>query len=156
MDMRMPVMDGYEATRRIKATEAGRDTPVIAVTASAFRDSEAEIFQTGVSAYVRKPFQGAEIFDILGKCLGLEYVYAAEPDQAADRSETAALSSKPSATLPGELRGAMREAVAAGDMARLAELIEKAHAIDPAAATALRALAERYDYEKLDELLSDG
>jgi CheY-like chemotaxis protein len=61
MDMRMPVMDGYEATRRIKALEAGRDTPVFAVTAGAFKDSEQEVLATGVSAYLRKPFQAEEV-----------------------------------------------------------------------------------------------
>ena len=66
MDMRMPVMDGYEATRRIKTTEAGRDTPVIAVTASAFKDSMEEILGTGVSAYLLKPFQPGELYKILG------------------------------------------------------------------------------------------
>jgi hypothetical protein len=50
----------------------------------------------------------------------------------------------------------MREAVAEGNVARLAELIGQAQTIDPAAATALHALAEQYDYERLDELLSDG
>ncbi len=156
MDMRMPVMDGYEATRRIKASEAGRDTPVIAVTASAFRDSEQEVHRTGVSAYVRKPFRAAEIFDALGRCLGLEYVYAPEPDKAPARSETPAISPESVAALPATLRDAMREAVAAGDMECLAGLIGQAQAMDPAAATALRALAGRYDYERLDNLLSDG
>jgi hypothetical protein len=60
------------------------------------------------------------------------------------------------AALPAELRRAMREAVAAGDMARLGELIGNAQTIAPAAATALRILAERYDYGRLDELLANG
>jgi PAS domain S-box-containing protein len=156
MDMRMPVMDGYEATRRIKASEAGRDTPVIAVTASAFRESEAEILQTGVSAYLRKPFKVEELYDILGRCLSLEYAYAAEPAMAPARSNADAASPESVAALPAELRRTMRESVAAGDMVRFAELIGKAQTIDPAAATALRGLAERYDYGKLDELLANG
>ncbi|MEX2598211.1 MAG: PAS domain S-box protein, partial [Dehalococcoidia bacterium] len=65
MDMRMPVLDGYEATRRIKATKKGRATPVIAVTASAFEDAEKEVWATGVDAYVRKPFRSEEIFAAL-------------------------------------------------------------------------------------------
>jgi len=145
MDMRMPVMDGYEATRRIKASEAGRKIPVIAVTASAFRDSEVEILQTGVSAYLRKPFKTEEIFDVLGRCLKLEYVYAAELSTAAARSGATEFSPESTAALPAELRRTMREAVEAGDMARFAELTGQAQTIDPPAARALRTLAERYD-----------
>lgn len=156
MDMRMPVMDGYEATRRIKASEAGRDTPVIAVTASAFRESEAEILQTGVTAYLRKPFKAEELYDVLGRCLSLEYAYAAESDKTAVRSNADAVSPESATALPPEIRQAMRDAVAAGDMARLGELIEHAQAIDPAASTALRSLADRYDYGRLDELLANG
>jgi PAS domain S-box-containing protein len=155
MDMRMPIMDGYEATRRIKATEAGRDTPVVAVTASAFRESEEEIHQTGASAYLRKPFQTTEVFEILGKCLGLEYVYAAEPATDAAQAQASELSQDSVAALPSELRASMSEAVSAGDMTLFAELIGQAQSIDPAVSVALRTLSERYDYGKLRELLAD-
>jgi signal transduction histidine kinase/CheY-like chemotaxis protein len=74
MDMRMPVMDGYEATRRIKTLEAGRDRPVIAVTASAFKDAKEEVLATGVSAYLRKPFRPEELYGALEACLDLHFV----------------------------------------------------------------------------------
>ncbi len=45
MDLRMPVMDGYEATKRIKATEKGKDIPIIALTASAFEGKESLLKQ---------------------------------------------------------------------------------------------------------------
>lgn len=156
MDMRMAGMDGYEATRRIKASEAGRNAPVIAVTASAFRESEAEIRQTGVSAYLRKPFRAAEIFEILGRCLDLRYVYADEPEKTREPAKASALTPESVAALPAELRRAMQEAVAEGDMALLAELLGQARTIDAAVAAGLHALAERYDYGKLDELLANG
>jgi CheY-like chemotaxis protein len=152
MDMRMPVMDGYEATRRIKATEAGRDTPVIAVTASAFKDSEEEVLATGVSAYLRKPFRSEELYEALRECLGLHYVYAEEPVRDALRSKRPVLTPESLSALPGDRVQAMGRAVEQGDMARLRELIDGVETLDPATAAGLRALAEAYDYEALGKL----
>ena len=149
MDMRMPVMDGYEATRRIKATVAGRDIPVIAVTASAFRDTEDKIRATGVSAYLRKPFRATELFEVLGQCLGLRYVHVDVPTRASQR----ALTPQAMSVFPQEMVHAMREAVAEGDMTRLMELIEQVAVWDESAARGLKLLADRYDYATLAELL---
>ena len=76
MDMRMPNMDGYEATRRLKSTEAGRATFVIAITANAFEDSRRQAMASGMDAYLSKPFRPEELFDLLEKTLGLRYVFA--------------------------------------------------------------------------------
>lgn len=73
MDMRMPEMDGYEATRRIKATRRGAETPVIAVTASAFGEDEQRVLEVGVDGFVRKPFRRAELLDALVEAAGAEF-----------------------------------------------------------------------------------
>jgi CheY-like chemotaxis protein len=156
MDMRMPVMDGYEATRRLKSTEAGRDTSVIAITASAFDDSKKLVLSTGVDAYLRKPFRHEELFEALGKSLGLRYVFADETGKTPGHPKPPTLTREALAALPKELVQAMRQAVAEGDMARLAELISQVETLDSTAARALQALADRYDYEKLDEWLEKG
>jgi len=156
MDMRMPGMDGYEATRRIKATDAGRDTPVIAVTASAFKESEEEIRQTGVSAYLRRPFRVEEILEVLGQCLDLRYVYADEPDKTPARSKASGLTPESVAALPADLRRSMRDAVSEGDMAKLAELLGQIRTNNPDVAAGLHALVERYDYGRLNALLANG
>ena len=57
MDMNMPIMDGREATQKIKATPLGEKTPIIAVTASAFEENRIEIIGIGADGFVRKPFQ---------------------------------------------------------------------------------------------------
>ena len=157
MDMRMPVIDGYEATRRIKATKAGRSTPVIAVTASVFEENRADIMATGVDDYIRKPFRMEELFVVLKKCLGLSYVFS---NDTAEISERNTLSSSGLeellATLPHEVIQTMRTTVGEGDMPRLRELIGEAKKIDSVAAQKLLVLADQYDYEKLHELLGEG
>jgi two-component system sensor histidine kinase/response regulator len=74
MDMQMPVMDGYEATRTIKAMEKG-NIPIIAVTASAFQEDTEKALKAGADAYLRKPFKEYEIFECIETCLGVKYVY---------------------------------------------------------------------------------
>ena len=75
MDMRMPVMDGYEATRKIKATTKGQATVIIAVTASALEEDREMILSEGCDGYIRKPFRDTEIFDEFEKHLGIKFLY---------------------------------------------------------------------------------
>ncbi len=83
MDQRMPVMDGLEATRRIRELPEGCDVKIVAVTASAFREQEQEMRDAGIDDYIRKPFDINEIYQSLEKQLGLTWEYAemnSEPD----------------------------------------------------------------------------
>ena len=75
MDMRMPVMDGYEATKYIKSTTKGNATAVIALTASILEEEKAIVLSTGCDDFVRKPFHEQIIFDTLTKHLGVKYIY---------------------------------------------------------------------------------
>jgi signal transduction histidine kinase/CheY-like chemotaxis protein len=75
MDMRMPVMDGCEATKRIKSTTKGQATVIIALTASVWEEEKAVILSAGCDDFVRKPFRKAAIFDLLTKHLGVSYIY---------------------------------------------------------------------------------
>jgi len=79
MDIRMPVMDGMEATRRIKATEAGVRTKIIALTAHALEDERLRILAAGCDDFIRKPYYESEIYEMLAKHLGLRFLYSDEP-----------------------------------------------------------------------------
>jgi CheY-like chemotaxis protein len=153
MDLRMPVMDGYEATRRIKATKTGRATPVIGVTANVFEQSKNRIMDTGVDTYICKPFRQEELFEVLKKVLGLRYLFA---NESAGPIVHQPLTAEALAALPNALIQAMRQAVAAGDMGRLTTLIGDVAKVDLAVASGLQALASRYDYDQLNEWLQQG
>ena len=75
MDMRMPVMDGYEATRRIKSTPRGQGTVIIALTASAFEEERSQVIAAGCDDFVRKPLQAELIFSKMADYLGIKYIY---------------------------------------------------------------------------------
>ncbi|HBF34892.1 TPA: hypothetical protein DDW35_10065 [Candidatus Sumerlaeota bacterium] len=156
MDMRMPIMDGYEATRRLKATEAGRNAPIIAITASAFDDSRKLVLATGVNGYVRKPFRAEELFEALGNCLEVRYVYADEPGKKKERRKVSVLTLELLAALSKESIQSLRNAVADGDAALLKNLIDAVEKEHGDVADGLRTLADQYEYEKLDEWLEKG
>lgn len=153
MDLRMPVMDGYEATRRIKATARGRATPVIAVTARAFEEEKKAVLASGVDGYVRKPFRPEELFEELRKSLGLTFIYA--DGEREKESIAVSLKQEDMAPLPDALLSAMKEAVEDGDTALLEELISRVEQIDARVGKGLLELAGRYDYETLLNLF-DG
>ncbi|WP_052014680.1 PAS domain-containing hybrid sensor histidine kinase/response regulator [Desulfovibrio sp. X2] len=61
MDIQMPVMNGMEATRLIRETEAGRQVPIVAVTAYAMRGDSEAFLQEGMDAYLAKPVDFDEL-----------------------------------------------------------------------------------------------
>ena len=157
MDLRMPVVDGYEAIRRIRASVGGKDARIIAVTASAFEETRQEVLTTGADDFVSKPFRETELFEKIGRLLGVKYVYAEEAVSVAAKPEALeALTSESLANLPGELVRQIRESTINADLDRVLELIQEAATHDARAANGLRSLAERFDYQKLLDLLSTG
>ncbi|HEY9763571.1 MAG TPA: PAS domain S-box protein [Trichocoleus sp.] len=88
MDMRMPEMDGYEATRRIRDLErqsgAAIRCPILAITASAFDDQRHEVFAAGCDDFIHKPFQVSVIFEKMAEYLGVQYLYIDEPSSPTD------------------------------------------------------------------------
>lgn len=75
MDMRMPVMDGYEATKQIKSQLKGQATVIIALTASALEEDRGIILSAGCDDFMRKPFQASVLFEKLAQHLGVRYIY---------------------------------------------------------------------------------
>ncbi len=75
MDLRMPVMDGYEATQRIKQSVKGQGTAIVALTASYIEPESARRLSPGFDGFIRKPFRDTELFDCLTEQLGVRFLY---------------------------------------------------------------------------------
>ncbi len=115
MDMRMPVMDGYEATRRIKS-EFSEPPVVVAITASAFEEDRHRVEAAGCDVFIRKPCGEHEIIGALENTLGLRFVYA---------DDDSATKTAPTAEIPTELRTQLYDAASRADEVAVAALLEQ-------------------------------
>ncbi len=119
MDRRMPVMDGIEATRRIRAMEGGQSVKIVAVTASVFKEQRSELLSAGMDEIVNKPFQPEDIFGCMAKHLGLRFIR-----QTRGKPESQApVSAMSLATLPAGLRSDLWEALMDLDTNRIDKVV---------------------------------
>ena len=72
MDIQLPVLDGYEASRRIKADPELRQIPIIAVTSYALSGDEAKTREAGCDSYIAKPFSPRHLLAKINELLGPE------------------------------------------------------------------------------------
>ncbi len=154
----MPVMDGHEAIRRIRAMAGGGGTKIIAVTASAMDDNRQALMEIGADDFIGKPFREAELFQKIHAHVGVEYVYAEHPTTAA-QEEAAELTPESLAGWPQDLIHPMREAVITADLDQLLAKIQEVEARDPhALPKGCAGLAERAfpEYQKLLDLFGPG
>jgi PAS domain S-box-containing protein len=152
MDFRMPVMDGHEAIRRIRAIDRGPDLKIIAVTASAMDENRQDLMAVGANDFIGKPFRESELFEKIHTHLGLEFVYAEQPAPPTPE-ETTELTRQSLAGWPQNLLDPMREAVITADLDQLLARIQEVEVRDPRIARGLRRLAESFQYQKLLDLL---
>jgi len=156
MDMRMPVMDGYEATRRIKATLQGHATAIIALTASALEEDRKIILSEGCDDYIRKPFREQELLDALEKHLGVRFVYEAVEDdrpRAIDHGARATDAAARMATLPPSIVGDLRQAARLGAVDSIQSSIAQIRALDAGLADLLSAWADRFEHDRILALI---
>jgi PAS domain S-box-containing protein len=85
MDMLMPVLDGYEATRQIK-TRGDRFPKIIALTGSAFEEDRQTALSAGCDDFIRKPFRSDNLFEKMSQQLGIRYRYASTSELSDKRA----------------------------------------------------------------------
>ena len=69
MDIQMPELDGIEATKRIRANEKDKHTPIIAITAYALKGDREKFLSQGMDEYVSKPIDSEDLFSAINKCM---------------------------------------------------------------------------------------
>jgi CheY-like chemotaxis protein len=152
MDIHMPVMNGLEAVRRIRAAGDSPQPVVVALTASAMDDDRRSVAESGADSFLAKPCREDELLEKIRSLLSLDYEYQEGSDAAEhDRS---APSTEKLAHLPRELVEEMREATLAGNKRLIDKLTAQVRtAGDHETARALQELADRYEYDALSQLL---
>ncbi|RLA57291.1 MAG: hypothetical protein DRR04_13065 [Gammaproteobacteria bacterium] len=152
MDMRMPGMDGYAATRKIRELPGGSEVKIVAVTASVLTEHRAPILASGCNDLVRKPFRSHQIFDAMARYLGVEYLYG-ERERETGRDKGAKLTPEMLAELPRELLQELRGTTLSLDREATLQVIARIEAHAPEAAEGLRILVQDFQMGRLGELL---
>lgn len=144
MDRRMPIMDGEEATRRIRGLPGGDKVKIVAVTASAFKEEQQEMLDAGMDDFVRKPYHFDEIYECLTKQLGVQYIYA-DAQPTADLA-TEPLTAEMLSLLPADLQRELGDALESLEGELIITAIGKVATYDIALYKTLSRLAENFNY----------
>ena len=97
MDLRMPVMDGYEATRRIREAH-GTGVKIVALSASVFVDNRTQALVDGADAFIAKPFREEDLLEQIRQLTGVEY----ECRPASDTAREGPCDNRPNEAFPND------------------------------------------------------
>ena len=157
MDMRMPVMNGYEATQHIKASLKGQATVIIALTASAFEEQRNLILSAGCDDFIRKPFRDTLIFEKIAQHLGVRYIYEEPvslptPEPKAPQSQSQILEST-IALMPSEWVASLHQAALEADGELILELAKQIPQSNTLILKNLKALVKNFQLETISDFL---
>jgi PAS domain S-box-containing protein len=178
MDLVMPVLDGFEATRRLRARDDGRQIPIIAMSASSFEPDQNRSREVGCDGFLAKPVRRDKLLALLEQHLGITWRYRTPAQQApagpasaagaagaagAARTRPAAASasaaaSAPAALSPAQLR-AIYDAASIGDIRAILTIVGSVRKIEGSQASAgpaglveeIHRLAKRFQARKIKE-----
>ncbi|MES9962262.1 MAG: two-component regulator propeller domain-containing protein [Candidatus Sedimenticola sp. 20ELBAFRAG] len=152
MDMRMPVMDGYEAAAKIRTLPGSDEVKIVALTASVFREQYKRIMAAGCDDVKHKPYQESEIFDTIAQQLGVRYQYEEEVGDM--RTEpNLVLTADMLHRLPAELLDDLTSAARQLNINMMTEVVNKVRLKDPVIAEAIEALIEGFQFSRILKLI---
>lgn len=151
MDRRMPVMEGPEAIRQIRALSGGEQVKIIGITASSFLDQNRELLDAGADTLVNKPFQLDDILNVMADLLGLRFVREAPPapPEAGRASPLGRLGGRELRLLPDPVRTALTAAVQELDLPATQRALEPIRATQPELVARVLAAAREFQHEML-------
>jgi PAS domain S-box-containing protein len=166
MDLVMPVLDGFEATRRLRASDVPRSIPVIAMSTSAFEPDASRSRAAGCDGFLAKPIRRDRLLSLLQQHLDLTWRYRQAPGEtpppaapARNRASTGAPVGDEPATLSLAQLRAIHEAASIGDIRAILTIVESAGMIEDEAARVappglveeIHRLAKRFQARKIKE-----
>jgi CheY-like chemotaxis protein len=152
-DLVMPLVDGLDLTRALRANEATRNLPILAVSASASRYTGQEALDAGCDRFLPKPLRLAGLLESLGALLQIEWLYSS----AQLRAPAAAAIGLGVFRLQEELAGELYHLAMLGDVTGLVERANATLRANPDAEPFCRellALANQYDTGAIRRMLS--
>ncbi|MEG4812294.1 ATP-binding protein [Microcoleus sp. F8-D3] len=152
MDMWMPVMDGREATKRIKATVQGQATAIIAVSADNAEEAQTVTVSDDWDDFIHKPFRDTEIFATLHKHLEVRYIYG-EPESVPESTQIESPTAETLAALPADWLAALEKATIECDLELILIQIEQIRDRNDALASALAVLANEFQFNQILALI---
>ncbi|MDK2981733.1 MAG: hypothetical protein PWQ55_2080 [Chloroflexota bacterium] len=159
MDLRMPVMDGFEAAQQIRKTEIGKELPIIGLSASILENDRHRVVESGIDEFMQKPFADEDLLALIEKRLGSIFTYEKKTTgtkQAEKESSTSAMESDLLADVPDELIEKMRTATINANFSELMNLITEVEPHSKKAAGRLRHLASTFEYDTLLQIYQKG
>jgi CheY-like chemotaxis protein/anti-sigma regulatory factor (Ser/Thr protein kinase) len=153
MDWKMPVMDGLEATRAIRARDGGQNVKIVVVSASVFQQERTQILAAGADDFLAKPLHLGLIYRCLGDQLGVKLVPipGSLPRPSAVICEVDEDSLR---ALDPTLAADLTLALVSLDAERIAETLRRVTATNPALGEALLRYTARYQYTPILRALS--
>ena len=145
MDWRMPVMDGLEATRRIRSLEGGHEVKIAVLSASVLKEERDQVMVAGADDFVPKPMRLDRIYGCLTRQLGVRLVFEESP-AGVTGGDGEEVNPEALAKLTASLRPELMDAVVGLDAARISGLTRRIAESDASLAEALeqQALQLRY------------
>ena len=153
MDLRMPVMDGYEATQQIRAKISGEATAIVALTAHIFKEEEAAILSAGFDDCVSKPFREAELFAVMIRHLGVRYIYENPTVEEINSEEENVITLSAIASLPSQWIANLEQGIMEADLDLTASVISQIRTQDNSLADAIQEEINKFEYEKILNLI---
>jgi len=149
MDIRMPGVDGYQATRLIKQSKEPA-TKIIAVTASTFEDERARVLEANFDDFLRKPFSEDEIYELIAKHLNVKFTYENLRLPAALESER--VTPADLEDLPDGWVSNLRRAATRGRTQELLSLIDQLDESHHLLANALQSMVDNFEFKQILDL----
>ncbi|ERT09540.1 sensory box protein [Lyngbya aestuarii BL J] len=154
MDLRMPELDGYQATRQIRDQEKSQNlnNPVVIIAVSA--NKLGDDYQTlGFNNFIYKPFKELEIFTVLQQHLEVEYSYGKEVPEEDKKPMNLEQWMEAFANLSDDVLQELEEALIFGDPSRIRQIIELLRQHNPHLAETLSVWADQFEYTRILDLI---